>query len=443
MSGEKAGFKPESAEVTYQNKYGVCRDKAQFLTTLLRHIGVDAYITLITAGVKQDTEIPNLDFNHAIVAVKAADGTYQFMDPTAEKSLLYLPFADQNKYALVCAPEGVDIQLTPLSPPQDNILDISLDTTVGKDGSLSSPDVPADAPILTPEVGGACTSSTDCPGPCQSCSSGHVCVAIMGQDDPTGRCAGTCDATGTCKSKKGQTCQTVAGGCSSGTTGAPDGICCDTSCSGSCQACDIPGFLGTCTPVASGNPHGNRSSCGTDATCAGTCAGKADGTCSYPTKNCGAGPSSSGTSASIAQSTCASGTCQTPAAQPCQGGFACAGGVCNTTCQTNADCTAGNYCNGSACAAKKANGQPCTSATASTCSSGICGGVAGVCCYTGCGLCGGCSRSGVSCDWTAAGQSCGTNAVCNSSHACVACESDAACVSSSNECRDGAIEPQT
>ena len=138
MSGEKAGFKPESAEVTYQNKYGVCRDKAQFLTTLLRHIGVDAYITLITAGVKQDTEIPNLDFNHAIVAVKAADGTYQFMDPTAEKSLLYLPFADQNKYALVCAPEGVDIQLTPLSPPQDNILDISLDTTVGKDGSLSS-----------------------------------------------------------------------------------------------------------------------------------------------------------------------------------------------------------------------------------------------------------------------------------------------------------------
>ena len=34
------------AEQTYQRKYGVCRDKAQFLVTLLRSIGVDAYNVL-------------------------------------------------------------------------------------------------------------------------------------------------------------------------------------------------------------------------------------------------------------------------------------------------------------------------------------------------------------------------------------------------------------
>jgi hypothetical protein len=328
----------------------------------------------------------------------------------------------------------------------DVSLDIAKDggmdqtTTGSSDGPVFGPDVVAatDVPIQTPEVGGACTIATDCPGPCQTCSSGHVCVAVVGQDDPSGHCAGTCDASGTCKSKKGQSCQTVAGGCASGTTCAPDGICCDTTCTGSCQACDIPGFLGTCTPVASGNPHGNRSSCGTDATCAGTCAGKADGTCSYPTKNCGAGPSCSGTDKAISQSTCAGGACQTPTAQPCQGGFACAGGACKTTCTTSADCQAGNYCDGSVCVAKKANGQPCTSASASTCSSGICGGN-GTCCYADCGLCGTCSPSGTTCYWKATGTFCGTDVVCNSSHDCVACNQDAACVPSSNECKVGTI----
>jgi hypothetical protein len=354
------------------------------------------------------------------------------------------PIDSANNPGANDAPPAID--MASANDASDVSLDIAKDggmdqtTTGSSDGPVFGPDVVAatDVPIQTPEVGGACTIATDCPGPCQTCSSGHVCVAVVGQDDPSGHCAGTCDASGTCKSKKGQSCQTVAGGCASGTTCAPDGICCDTTCTGSCQACDIPGFLGTCTPVASGNPHGNRSSCGTDATCAGTCAGKADGTCSYPTKNCGAGPSCSGTDKAISQSTCAGGACQTPTAQPCQGGFACAGGACKTTCTTSADCQAGNYCDGSVCVAKKANGQPCTSASASTCSSGICGGN-GTCCYADCGLCGTCSPSGTTCYWKATGTFCGTDVVCNSSHDCVACNQDAACVPSSNECKVGTI----
>jgi alpha-tubulin suppressor-like RCC1 family protein len=189
----------------------------------------------------------------------------------------------------------------------------------------------------------------DCPGNCQSCNTSHACVAAVSQDDPNGRCAGTCDATGACKSKKGQTCQTVATGCASGTTCAPDGYCCDTACAGSCQACDIPGYLGTCTPVASGSPHGNRASCGTDASCGGTCAGKADGTCSYPTKNCGTGPTCSGTDKIIAQSTCASGICQDPAATTCSSGFACSANACKTICQTSADCQADYFCYNQTC----------------------------------------------------------------------------------------------
>lgn len=74
------------------------------------------------------------------------------------------------------------------------------------------------------------------------CTNG-ICTAVKSQDDPTG-CTGTCDAIGACKAKKGQTCQSVAGGCLTGTTCSPDGICCDKDCTGSCEACDIATALG-------------------------------------------------------------------------------------------------------------------------------------------------------------------------------------------------------
>jgi transglutaminase-like putative cysteine protease len=138
FTGEKAGFKPVSAEQTYQRKYGVCRDKAQFLVTLLRSIGVDAYNVLINSGVRRDVDIPGIQFNHAIVAIRRAGGGFSFLDPTAEDSRQYLPYSDQYKFALVCTPQGEDIQSTPLAPPSDNRMDITLDTVLGADGLLSS-----------------------------------------------------------------------------------------------------------------------------------------------------------------------------------------------------------------------------------------------------------------------------------------------------------------
>jgi hypothetical protein len=138
MSGEKAGLKPVSAAQTYERKYGVCRDKAQFLVTLLKSIGVDASVTLITSGIRQDVDLPGIQFNHAIVAIRRADGHFSFLDPTAEDSRQYLPSSDQYKFALVCTKQGEDIQSTPIAPPSENRMDIAVDTTLGADGSIRS-----------------------------------------------------------------------------------------------------------------------------------------------------------------------------------------------------------------------------------------------------------------------------------------------------------------
>jgi transglutaminase-like putative cysteine protease len=137
FTGEKAGFKPAPADQTLQRKYGVCRDKAQLLVTLLRAIGVDAHNVLITAGVRRDVDIPGIQFNHAIVAIRDGGG-FRFLDPTAEDSRQYLPYSDQDKYALVCTSRGEDIRLTPLAPPAENRMDIALDTVLGADGTLGT-----------------------------------------------------------------------------------------------------------------------------------------------------------------------------------------------------------------------------------------------------------------------------------------------------------------
>ena len=188
----------------------------------------------------------------------------------------------------------------------------------------------------------SCCSESDCAGPCKACGAAGACVAVTGADD-LDSCNGTCDATGACKSKKGQTCQTGTGGCIAGTTCAPDGYCCDRACTNSCEACDLTGFLGTCTPLASGTPHGNRASCtGTATECAGTCAGRTDGLCSFPTGTCGSA-TCSGASV-IGKGTCASGACVPPAAQACANGFGCAAGACKTTCTTSDDCHPDYFC---------------------------------------------------------------------------------------------------
>jgi hypothetical protein len=194
---------------------------------------------------------------------------------------------------------------------------------------------------------GCCTSG-DCTGTCMACSaSTHTCVAATNEADPNGRCAGTCDASGACKSKLGQTCNTVAGGCVSGSTCSPDGYCCNTACTGSCVACDLPGLQGTCTNLASASaPHSNHAACsGGGTTCAGSCNGS--GACSYPTVSCGSASCSG--SSSVGTGTCSAGTCVVPAAQLCGGHLVCGQNACKSTCTADADCLSGYFCESASC----------------------------------------------------------------------------------------------
>jgi hypothetical protein len=222
-----------------------------------------------------------------------------------------------------------------------------------------------------------------------------------------GACKGTCSGDADCASPA--VC--INGSCGLKPNGAvcvggqecvsqicEQGVCCATSCGGTCKSCALPNARGTCTNVASGDidPHGQctnllPASCMTDGFCDGAGACRlydASTTCAAP--SC---PASQSTLTS--GRTCdGRGTCQAPSSIPCAP-YICNGTTaCKAACAGDNDCLPGNICDlaTNRCGNKKRLGQACSSTndclTGNTC-------VDGVCCSTNsCPLCQACNVTG-------------------------------------------------
>jgi hypothetical protein len=150
---------------------------------------------------------------------------------------------------------------------------------------------------------------------------GHDPTIMTGTDDNGTACA------------TGSTC--LSGFCA-------DGVCCDKACNGQCEACDVTGASGTCTPVT-GPPHGTRTACtGSGSSCDGTCDGTNTTDCSYPSSStiCGA----------ACDGHCnGSGSCSAASGGMCPNGFACGVGACKTSCTVQTDCQTNFMCSGGSC----------------------------------------------------------------------------------------------
>ncbi len=223
------------------------------------------------------------------------------------------------------------------------------------------------------EVGVDCGGGT-----CAGCSIGGPCA----QDND---CAGGayCDPSQTCVAKKpaGNACltnnQCALGNC-------VDGVCCNTGCNGLCQACNLPGALGACSPIAAGQDPIDECA-GAASLCdgAGACK-KANGQTCAAAGECALGLCVDGY---CCNSAC-SGTC-----------IACnVAGTLGTCSPVPAgqdpanECAGAVNCNGNgACGSLLGNGSACSIGT--ECQSGNC--IDGLCCNTTCGgLCMACNVAG-------------------------------------------------
>ena len=155
-----------------------------------------------------------------------------------------------------------------------------------------------------------CTATTcnalnqTCGSASDGCSGTLMCDNGMDGNETDVDCGGAASGPGNhCPTRcaKGKMCN-AGSDCVATANNCVDGVCCNTACGAICQACNLSGTVGTCSPIAEGtndagkcdNGHGG---CGGKCTCngAGACLKQMGETCTLP--------------ADCASNMCNSGTC--------------------------------------------------------------------------------------------------------------------------------------
>ncbi|HVY37561.1 MAG TPA: hypothetical protein VHM31_06485 [Polyangia bacterium] len=287
------------------------------------------------------------------------------------------------------------------------------------------------------------------------CGASGSCMTSCATDAdcaPGTTCHGTiCCAAGTCGlAPLGAVCAAGAD-CASGF--CAQGVCCASSCTGTCQSCALLGTAGTCADVPAGEDplsacaNQGAATCGTT----GACDGK--GKCQlYPPGTLCAQATCAGATFTPARVCDGAGSCQAATPLACAP-YACnaAGNACNATCAASADCAPGTSCDtAKGSCGLLPNGAPC--AAAASCNSGFC--AQGICCSTDCtALCSSCGIPGSvgTCVAVPAGQdplnqcadqgaaSCGGNGACDGSGACQKYAAGTACAAAA--CAGSTLTP--
>lgn len=135
--GKGEGYTLHNTQMNFTDRCGVCKDKAALLISMLRMAGFEAYPAMTMAGSRVES-IPADHFNHSVAVVKLSSGTYMPLDPT------WVPFlrelwssAEQQQNYLPGVPEGSDLQITPLSAPENHYFKIYANTSLDEKGTLS------------------------------------------------------------------------------------------------------------------------------------------------------------------------------------------------------------------------------------------------------------------------------------------------------------------
>ncbi len=134
------GFIPRGPNITLNNKYGDCKDKATLINSLLTHSGIEAHHAWIgTRDIPyryEELPTPQVD-NHMISAVKF-NGQWQFLDGTATHIKYGMPtFMIQGKEAMIgISKDSYEIAVVPEFPAEASAFQQNLSISL-RDGKIS------------------------------------------------------------------------------------------------------------------------------------------------------------------------------------------------------------------------------------------------------------------------------------------------------------------
>lgn len=137
--GAHEGYTTHPVIETFHDRGGVCKDKAGLLVAMLREAGFDSYIVMTEAGSRVE-QTPADQFNHAVTSIRNKDGSFRLLDPTwLPKSREMWSSAEQLQAVVYGTPEGeAGLQLSPYSPPSENVTDWMVKSSINKDGNLKA-----------------------------------------------------------------------------------------------------------------------------------------------------------------------------------------------------------------------------------------------------------------------------------------------------------------
>lgn len=132
------GWQPHSADATFHNRYGDCKDLSTLYVALLSHLGYRSHLALIRT---KDIGLINPDFptlsnfNHVIVMYINGNDTL-WVDPTCSVCEFGdIPNSVEDVYILIIDPENGQLVQTPLSPAADNKVSRSFKLRIAADNS--------------------------------------------------------------------------------------------------------------------------------------------------------------------------------------------------------------------------------------------------------------------------------------------------------------------
>ncbi len=135
--GKGEGYTLHSGEMIFNDRSGVCKDKAGMAITMLRAAGFTVYPAMTMAGSRVE-RIPADQFNHCVVALKHDDGSWEMLDPTW---VVYSPenwsSAEGEQHYVIGSPEGEELMIMPAFDAAANKLRVEASSEIDEQGDLT------------------------------------------------------------------------------------------------------------------------------------------------------------------------------------------------------------------------------------------------------------------------------------------------------------------
>ncbi len=134
--GPGEGYTIHPGKTIFNDRCGVCKDKAGMAITMLRAAGFEAYPAMTMAGARVE-RVPADQFNHCVAAWKKKDGSFVMLDPTwVPYSMELWSSAESEQHYVIGTPEGEELMKTPLSPAEKHTLELLVDSQLKSNGEV-------------------------------------------------------------------------------------------------------------------------------------------------------------------------------------------------------------------------------------------------------------------------------------------------------------------